>query len=336
MAPPANVALDYTAGQVPNPSRSFDNEKCWAGADLSPDDWLLPIPTASLAELERVVAALRHRSLPPYLLRSDLFELDQTVEHLREARRRAYDGIGFVVLDRLPLDEWSKEEATAVMWLLLSQISQPVAQTADGQMFLDVRETPAAERSQGNQGLTQGRLTCHTDNSGNPDVPNFTALLGIHAAAAGGLSEYTSLYALYNAMLRDAPVELDRLFQPFFHRRQGLTDPDETPLLWAPAICFDGDRLMSRFSFNKITNGYRIAGEELDALGREAIEAGFAIIEEKKLAAEYMLERGQLLIFNNREGLHHRQAFVNGDTEDKQRWLIRMWLRDEGRPFFSG
>ena len=49
-----------------------------------------------------------------------------------------------------------------------------------------------------------------------------------------------------------------------------------------------------------------------------------------------MLARGQVLVFNNREGMHHREGFKNGKTADTQRHLIRMWLRDEGRPFFDG
>ena len=38
------------------------------------------------------------------------------------------DGVGFVLIDRLPVDEIGREAATAVYWLLCSLISRPVAQ----------------------------------------------------------------------------------------------------------------------------------------------------------------------------------------------------------------
>ena len=87
---------------------------------------------------------------------------------------------------------------------------------------------------------------------------------------------------------------------------------------------------------NKIPSGYQRAGQELDNLGRDALETALAVIRQRDLSAKYMLERGQILIFNNREGLHHRESFKNGDTVETQRHLLRVWLRDEGRPFFDG
>lgn len=333
--PHPEIALDLTIGQqVPRPQVPFDNAKAWSRTELSPADWTVTLDSASRQEIDAVVAGLRRQSLPIYMLNPAQFELTATRAHMQEARRRAYDGIGFAVVDRLPLDAWSLDEAKAMQWLLLSQVSQPVAQQADGQIFRDIKETQV--RSKYNQGLTQDRLTFHTDNSGNRNLPNFSTLMCLHKAEEGGMSEYCTVYSLYNAMMKDAPEQLDRLFQPYYHNRQDIQIPGEPDVSWAPALGYDGQRLLSRFSLNKIPSGYQRAGQELDNLGRDALETALAVIRQRDLSAKYMLERGQILIFNNREGLHHRESFKNGDTVETQRHLLRVWLRDEGRPFFDG
>ena len=335
--PSSDIALDLTVGQLhARPEDLFSNAKVWAANDLSPIDWLVSVGDAAKAELDVVVKTLRQQSLPVYLLSPDQFELTVTRQFMCAARQRAYDGHGFAIVDRLPLDDWSLDEAKAMVWLILSCMSQPVAQSAQGEIFRNIMDTPTQESRKYDRGLTQAQLTFHTDNSGNRNLPNFSTLLCVRAAEDGGLSEYCTIYSLYNAMVKDAPQQLERLFQPFYHNRQGIQIDGELDLVWAPAIGYDGKRLLSRISQNKIPSGYERAGVELDNLGRDALETAVEIIRSHDISAKYMLERGQLLIFNNREGLHHRGPFKNGETVETQRHMIRLWLRDEGRRFFDG
>jgi hypothetical protein len=337
--PSPEVALDLTAGQSEaRPAGPFDNPKVWARKDLSPSDWLVRVDDAVKKELQAVVHSLREQNLSIYMLQPEQFELVATRELMRQVRRHAYDGHGFAIVDRLPLEDWSLDEAKAVEWLLFNSFSQAVAQSASGEIFRDIIDSPKQDNDQRkfDKGLTQGQLTFHTDNSGNRNLPNFSTLMCVHQAEGGGLSEYCTIYSLYNAMLKDAPEQLERLFEPFYHNRQGIQIEGEPSVVWAPAIGFDGKRLLSRLSLNKIPSGYELAGEELDNRGHDALHTAIDVIRSHNLSAEYMLERGQLLIFNNREGLHHRGPFSNGDTVDKQRHLIRVWVRDEGRPFFDG
>lgn len=335
--PSPDIALDLSVGQLEErPEGPFHNPKVWSRGELKPSDWLVPLGEDGLQELDAVVKSLRRQNLPLHALKPEMFELVATRRAMQEVRRRAFDGQGFAILDRLPLDDWALEETRAVHWLVLSCVSHPVAQSAGGQIFRDIKDTPDQDKKYFDQGLTQGRLTFHSDNSGNRTLPNFTTLLALYGAEEGGLSEYATIYSVYNAMRKDAPEQLERLFQPFYHNRQGIQIPGEPDLIWAPAVGYDGKRLLSRISLNKIPSGYKRAGEEMDNLGRDALETVVEIIRTHDLSAKYMLERGQLLVFNNREGLHHREPFKNGATIDKQRHLVRVWLRDEGRPFFDG
>jgi hypothetical protein len=332
--------LDLTGTSAEaRPTAPFANSKVWTRTSLTPADWTVMLDAAARRELNDVIAGLRQQSLPLHMLNPADFALDACRAAMAEARRMLNDRHGFVIVDRLPLDEygWSDEEAKAAYWLLGCILSQPVAQTSGGQIFRDIRDEGRKVSEPGvDPALTQERLAFHQDNSGNRNMPDYTGLMALYAAKEGGLSEYCSLYSLYNAMAEEAPEQLDRLFQPFYHDRQGIQAPGEADVIRAPAISYENGRLRGRFSMNKIPRGHSKAGEELDNAGRQALESVLTVIRKRDLSAKYMIERGQILFFNNREGLHHREPFTDGEGRTEKRHVIRLWFRNEGRPFFDG
>ena len=98
--------------------RIVEKPQAWRKADLSEADWLLPIPSHCLAELEEVVAALRTDPLPTLLLEPGQFNLEGCARMMGETRRRLDEGCGVVVLHRLPLEKYNLGEVTDVFWLL--------------------------------------------------------------------------------------------------------------------------------------------------------------------------------------------------------------------------
>lgn len=329
-------ALDLTEGvSAPRPATSFANAKVWRRADLSPTDWTVPVNAEVRGELKAVVADLRRQPLPVDLLDPAEFEMDASRAMMADVAAKVRDGIGFAIVDRLPLDDWEVEETRAVYWLLVSLLSRPVAQEAWGTIFRDIVEggnigadyeqTPATKT-----------LFYHTDNSASRLVNDYTSLMCIHGAAEGGASEYATMYNLYNAMADEAPELLDRLFKPFYHHRQGIEPKGDPKISWAPAMAFDGEKLESRFSPNKIASGYKLAGVDMDNAARAALDTACDLIQKKELSALFMMERGQIQIINNREGLHQRAEFKNGAVAEQKRHLMRLWLRDRGRRQFDG
>lgn len=338
-APVAGPAvLDLTAPPRPGDEAPPPPGMVWDAASLDPDALAVTLGADVLDELSAVVAQLRRGCLPLGALRPEYLVLDEAGPVMAGVRTRLAGGPGIAVLDRLPLDAWTEDEAICVTWLLASLVAQPVAQTPDGRLVhhvRDERERPV-DRTGLALGLTQERLDFHQDNSGNLLVPSATALLSVRPARAGGVTQYCTVYSLAAALADDDPVALDRLLQPYLHDRLGFAAPGEPELLRAPVLAWRGGRLGGRFSMNKIALGHRRAGQELDGEDRRALESALSTIERRRLHCSHLLARGQVLFVNNREGLHHRGPFEDGPTEEEQRHLVRIWVRPEGRPFFDG
>ncbi len=329
--------LDLTdQGRDPRPKAAFANARTWTRSSLSPADWTVRVGDAAKQELDAAVIRLRRESLPLYLLEPDHFDLSACRKVMAEARRTVDEGPGFAVVDRLPLDDWSETEAGWVYWLLARMYSRPVAQTMNGTIMRSVRNDPNDAERGIDAALTDRRLTYHNDNSGNRNLPNYTSLLCIYPAKEGGDSEYVSLYTLYNALAKEAPAQLDRLFQPFFHDRRGLQREGDARVIWAPCFNMDGERLLGRFSHNKITKGYQTAEVQIDNVTLDALECVQSIIPSRQLSMRYVMERGQIQIIDNRQGLHFRTDFKDGERVEEKRHLLRMWFRENGRPYFDG
>jgi hypothetical protein len=333
----APTILDLT-GETQNlrPDKPFNDIRAWTRANLTPDLWTVLVTDSMRDELRAVVIQLRQQNLPTFMLQPEHFKLAASRTVMAEARHRVDDTCGFAIIDRLPLDEWTLDEIKSVYWLLGKILCRPVAQNATGEMFRDIRYQGDNDYGGRDRSLTMQRLTYHNDNSGNRNVPHYQSLLCLNAAAEGGLSEYCSIYSLYNALLEVSPVELERLFHPFYHNRFGLQADKEAVAIRAPALTWDGARLFGRCSINKITGGYRVAEQEIDNVTRATLERVVSIIPEKELSAQYLLTRGQTCIINNREGVHHREAYKDSDSDNSKRHLLRMWFREEGREVFDG
>ena len=331
-------ALDLTRPvDGSRPARPFTAPRAWNRDTLADGNWKVSIAGEPVAELKALMKDLRQQGLPLLMLDPRDFDLPACAAAMKQARSIVDGGFGFVVIDRLPMDEWTLDEANAAYWLLGRLFSRPVAQTQNGTVFRDVKVSRGKHENGLEVAMTDARLIYHNDNSANRNLPNFTGLLCVHPAREGGISEYCTLYSLYNAMAAEAPDQLDRLFEPFLHNRMGLQCEGETEAVsWAPGLSYDGDRLIGRLSANKITKGYAMAGVQMDNAAIDALECIQSIIPKHRLAAHHLLERGQIQIINNREGLHFRTEFTDGDRVEEQRHLVRLWFRDEGRPLFNG
>ena len=315
----------------------FEGRQAWMRDTVAPPDWTVRLTADCLAELRAVLAALRRSPLPLFLLQPQDWELDACRVLMGEVRRILTDGVMFAVVDRLPVEEMNREEAVALYWLLSSLLARPVAQKLNGQMLFDVRDTGAKLKpgSGIRPTVTNVDLTFHNDNSYNDTPPEYVCLLCLQTAKEGGISRVISVYTAHNALLERHGDLLPRLYRPFWYDRHAEHFADEPSTFAAPIFEY-ADRLHARLAISEIRAGYALRDERIDNETAAALDAVQSVFDTPELRVELDFLPGQIQYVNNRSTGHARTEFRDWPEPERQRHLVRMWLRDRGGQGYRG
>ncbi|MCB1744723.1 MAG: TauD/TfdA family dioxygenase [Gammaproteobacteria bacterium] len=310
----------------------------WTARDLTRDDWLVPLPPECVAELRAVVADLRANPLPTIVLEPDDYELSACRELAERLRQRFHSGMGIAVLDRLPLDELDREEATACYWLLGRLLARPVAQAFDGRLLYDVRDVGRNLRFQEGvrASITTDELLFHSDAAYAHTAPDYLGLLCLQSARAGGISRLVSLLELHNHILDAHPDLLPRCYQPFLFSQGTDHRADDDGIVRAPLFGWGAGGFRARIHNIRIERGYQRAAEVLDPAGRRVLDVIEAFLADRGNWFDMQFEPGQIQFVNNRTIGHSRTAFDDWPEPERKRHLVRLWLRDHGRRSFYG
>jgi len=316
---------------------AIDGPSAWRRADLRGEDYRVDLPSACLDEIRELADQFRARLMPTIVRRPEEFDLPHCRAAMAEVRHILRSGVRFAIVDRLPLDEIGEEAATAAYWLLASMVARPVAQSLDGRLIYDVRDTgrQALPGSGVRPDQTNIDLKFHTDNSYNTTAPECVVLLCLRTARSGGHSRVASFHTLHNALAERRPEALPRLYRPFWFDRQREFRDGESEVFSAPVFT-NGDELHARFSAHQIRGGYALRGEPVDNEGAAALAALVELFDDDSLSADFDLEPGQLQFVDNRVLGHARTQFEDWPEPDRRRHLVRLWLRDDGSRAYPG
>ena len=315
----------------------FSSPMTWDAKTLLTDEGRIDLDGACLAELDQAAAELRDNPLPVEVLMPDDFDLPACRAAMAQAHAQIYNGIGFAIIDRVPVDRLDTDVAKKLYWLLMSMVSRPVAQKWDGAIIYDVIDTgkKALPGSGVRSSKTNGGQSYHTDNAFNLP-PDFVALFCLQTAQKGGVSGLVSLETVYNILLSEFSDVLPRLYEPFYFDRQMEHAPDDNQVSIKPVFESDGERLYACFSPRRVEHGFELQNEDMDAPTRAAIDALVKASERQGLGKTFQFERGQIQIVNNKRLGHRRTSFRDWPEPERRRHLVRIWLRESGRPFYLG
>jgi alpha-ketoglutarate-dependent taurine dioxygenase len=303
----------------------------WTRGQVSAADWLVAVPEACGAEFDQIAHAARRHAGALADLDPSRLELPACAEVMARLRAKLVAGPGLAVLDRVPVEQYRREEAQAIGWVLANLVGRVVAQKLDGTRLYDVRDTGQKAGHGVRRSITNLEQEFHTDGPWLPLTPSFVGLYCLQPAAEGGMSRCASLVRAHRG-LSDHPDLLERLRQPFWWDRQAEHAPGAAACSRAP-IFWDGGGIFARYYDDYVRKGHALAGEPLDAAGAAALDALRAAIEAEDSWVELHLERGQFLYLNNRQIAHSRTAFRD---DAARRHLMRFWNRDEGTPDLEG
>ena len=307
----------------------------WRAAGLPPDAGTVHIGVEALTEIRALAEELAANPLPLEALRPADFHLPHSRALMTSVKQQLEQGLGFAIVDRLPIAELG-EQTHKVYWLLASMIQRPVAQKWDGTMIYDVTDSGLPPGNGVRPDKTNAEQNYHNDNSYNLCPSNIVGLLCIRPAMEGGVSHIVSFATAHNWLRQREPDLLARLYEPFAFDRQREHAPDDVKYLWHSCFEDDGGQLLGRLSRFQVRNGYPLAGCEIDPRGQAALDALEQAMNEDGVPLSFHFQPGQIQFVNNRLLGHRRTAFTDWPETSRKRLLIRLWLRDQGRPFYNG
>lgn len=317
--------------------KPFNHRSTWRGSELAADAGVYTLPDDCHAELDAAVAHLRANPLETQLLKPDYFNLPACRTFVTDIKRELTEGLGFVIIDRLEIDRLGREMATAAYWLLASMIGRPVAQNWPGRVIYNVTDSSGKKPGNGvRPDVTNADQNFHTDNSYNVCPPDYVCLFCLHPAKSGGISGVASLEAAHNLLRAAEPEHLPRLYQSFTFDRQREHGEGDKMTIDNPVFSERDGRLSARLSHQLIRQGYALNNSKIDDAGEAALSAFYSYLNDDELTKKFFFEPGQIQIVNNRFLAHRRTGFEDWPEAERKRNLTRLWLREDGLPFYNG
>jgi hypothetical protein len=312
------------------------NRLVWLAKDINDDDWLINLSDEVLNEIAGLATFIQDNPLQMLQRRIDDVAIPQCRKLMATMKSKLDDGVGFAVLDRLPLDDFPIETLVEIYWLLGQCIGRPVAQKWNGQMIYDVSDT-GQQYSYGVRGsYTTVELLFHTDNAFARMVPDYVGLFCRNPAKSGGVSRFCSLYSVHQSMMDRYPKLLARLYQPMLFDRQKEHREGAEPVCLAPYFSWRNNRLFARANSSLVRKGYEVISEAMDNELNAALDAIDDISASEDLWFEAPLQRGQIQYLNNHEVGHYRSEFKDFDEPERKRHLYRLWHREAGSASYDG
>ncbi len=302
--------------------------QAWRASTIDdPSRWYFPLPAVSLAAADQVVQAWRRQNQPVTAIRVDEGVRARLRDELRQAIEELEHGRGFVVIDRVPMDRYSGQEAQVVYWVVGELLGIPFEQNVQGTLLYDVRDT-GQDLSQGARfSVTNYESSFHTDNSFGDRVLDYVGLLCLHTAKSGGISQVVSGYAVHRELAKQHPDVLNTLCQPFHVDRRGGTREGDSPTVRVPILQMCDDGLLVRYLRYWIQVGHEKIGQPLTTEQVHALDLFDSVLARQDLRAEFTLEPGQMFFINNRWILHNRTAFEDYSELERRRHYVRLWLK---------
>src|SRR5271170_6410035 len=214
---------EIDAPATPVYREQIDHSSAWKVADFkSPADYTIDLTPTQLQDIERAIRQIKTAGLGLDDLQREHFDLPSLKPVSDEIRHQIADGRGFVVVRRLPVEDYSKDELGMIFWGLGTHLGRGLSQSVLGDRLGHVkdfsREDPLARAYRNKQ-----ELSPHTD------LSDLVGLACLRDAMSGGVSRLTSAISIHNVMLEECPELLERLYSGYVFHRRGEERPGDLP-----------------------------------------------------------------------------------------------------------
>jgi hypothetical protein len=276
-------------------------------------------------ELEALDLALQGtRELPKHSVTREQFDHPAIRELARKILHDLREGPGVTVLRGLPVDRYDAEAIERIYWGLGTHLGRPSLQNDLGDLMGYVEEEADPEAPYDSR--TKGRGYRSSDAAGfHTDTDEVVGLACVRRAEHGGTSVIASVPYIYNEFVRRRPDLLPALFEGYYAAiGQDEVLSDHRMTIFAEV---DG-QLMCELQDGAMRNAARKRGEPFPP----DLDAALQFLREvaNESVTEFLLQDGEILLWNNRTVLHGRRSFEN--SPERRRLLLRLWLAPEDTP----
>ncbi|KAH7138318.1 TfdA family taurine catabolism dioxygenase TauD [Dendryphion nanum] len=298
-------------------------------------DWAYQLTPADLEEIEKALQHFTSLQKPLGFVSQQTFPLPNLHSKLREISKEIHTGYGFKVVRGLPVDKHTREEIIIIYAGIASHVA-PIRGRQDNQydgkpadvVMNHIKDLTAVYDTNklGAPAYTADKQVFHTDSG---DV---ISLLCLEEAAEGGESKLSSSWKVYNEIADTRPDLIRTLAEPWPVETFGSQSARfvNRPLLhYQPPTPETPARLIIQYARRTFT-GFQGLPRSTDIppiteAQAEALDTLHFLAEKHALSLGF--KKGDIQFANNLSIFHARDGFVN--SVDKQRHLVRFWLRDE-------
>ena len=305
----------------------ISDERAWRASTI--DDtttWYYPLSEGCLSGFRCIIRDAHRQSRPITEIYRPSALSNGGSECLQPALDALNSGRGFAIVERVPIEQYTVQEALAMYWLIGQFLGSPMEQNIQGTLLYDVRDTGQNVAQGARFSVTNAESSFHNDNSFGETLPDLVGLLCLHTAKSGGQSQLISGYALHNELLENHLDVLETLYQLFCFDRRGQFHAGESSTSQFPIFQWSGDELTLRYLYYYIQVGHERAGKTLTPDQKKALDVVEELLCRADFRAEFNLQPGQMLFTNNRWILHNRTAFEDYTDPERRRHYVRLWL----------
>lgn len=301
----------------------------WRAADLEgSDEWVIDLAEDDLVDLERAVAASRHKDI--LAVEQADFPLPAFGERLSLLVDELEHGRGFAVLRGLPIgSRFGDEEATRIFWGIGRHLGNLVTQNRRGDLLGQIRDLGSTGPFERIYATTEAQ-TLHADST------DYAALLCLRQGLSGGDSFVASTLTLYDIVMAEHPEYRPILFKSFATDWR-CEEPPGSPGWYLEPLFSECEGLLSgTLRTSRIIAAQRFAEvPRLTAEETACLAYLDSVMERPDLSLFMRLEPGDIQFVNNFITLHGRTAFVDDEGDPgRRRHLLRLWISRPmgGRP----
>jgi Taurine catabolism dioxygenase TauD, TfdA family len=322
----SGILEDASAGTLVHRG-PIDHPSAWKVSDFATSaDYTIELDATQLRDIEGAICRIKTVGLGLDDLRREHFDVPSLLPVIDEIRYQIEEGRGFVVLRRLPVEDYSKGEIGMIFWGIGTHLGRGLSQSVLGDRLGHVkdfsREDPLARAYRNKQ-----ELSPHTDSA------DLVGLACLRSAKSGGVSRLTNALTVHNVMLQECPEYLERLYRGYVFHRRGEEKPGDLPHTpyRVPVYSNTEGKVSARYVRTYVEAGEAAAGRPMGAAELAVLDRFEEVTKRPELMLEFTLRPGEMYFINNYTILHARTAFDDGDAEeDQRRHLLRLWLEVPG------